>query len=829
MRRREFLAVASGSLMLAQSRSSPYTICLSHDASPSERRSAGELQFHLEKMCGARLPIATGNDPPSGPLILLGRSSMLERLGFRIPFEELGPEGFVLKTLGPHVAIAGGRQRGTMYGVSEFLERLGCRWYALDCTVIPERSTLRVPALDVMEKPAFEYREILIKEATEKDWAARNRLNGNFAELDESTGGKVLFEPFVHSFYALVPPARYFASHPEYYALVNGERRAERAQLCLTNPDMTRIAIESALSWIAGKPQAAIISVSTNDADGPCECDNCRKVEADEGAHSGLLLRFVNSVAEAVAVKHPDKLIETLAYRHTEAPPLKVRPAPNVRVRLALSGPCQAHPYEQCPHDRYAMEFLKSWGKVADRIYIWHYMTNFHQALEPYPNLDELTADLAMYRRNHVVGLFLQGSYSKGGGSHLADLRSYLLAKLLWNPDRPAQPIIAEFLGAYYGAASGRMQDYLDLVHREVRPAPRGFGKSIYMYAGPQFEPDFLPRARNLLAQAEAVVQGSGPAMDRRLRKVKLSTESVDLFQSMRLVLHKDRFGPVDLDGFWKKWERFVAEAKALGITEWYEAVPRETSEEEYRKFIRNYRIRVIENDRCRVVVAPEFGGRVISIENKRSGINSLRMMEPDERLSGEETLGGLKLLLHPEHYSRRVYPVEWRAEASGNATRMVLLGTCGNGLEAERVLELSATEPALKVRVTVRNQGQQPLPLAIQSRFEVNPGDREHPTVDLVFRKREGGILRRQLLPALGQNYGDDFFRAEERPLGEWGLVNPGTGVQLLNRFRDDQVERCRLWWRGRSRNTVALGVWSPRATLAHGEALAMEIDYVC
>ena len=66
-----------------------------------------------------------------------------------------------------------------------------------------------------------------------------------------------------------------------------------------------------------------------------------------------------------------------------------------------------------------------------------------------------------------------------------------------------------------------------------------------------------------------------------------------------------------------------MAEAKNLGITEWYELVPIETCEKECRKVIRNYDIRVIENDQCRVVAAPEFGGRIISIANKKSGKNS--------------------------------------------------------------------------------------------------------------------------------------------------------------------------------------------------------------
>ena len=51
---------------------------------------------------------------------------------------------------------------------------------------------------------------------------------------------------------------------------------------------------------------------------------------------------------------------------------------------------------------------------------------------------------------------------------------------------------------------------------------------------------------------------------------------------------------------------------------------------------------------------------------------------------------------------------------------------------------------------------------------------------------------------------------------------------MQLINRITDNQVERCRFWWRGRSRNTVALGAWSPKRLLAPGDTLTFETSYL-
>lgn len=829
MRRRDFLAAApAGALLLADGRESPYTICLSDDASPSERRGARELQWHVEQMCGAKLKIAAESERPAGPLILVGQSRVLDRLGIPIAFENLGSEGFVLKTSGPHVVIAGGRKRGTMYGVSEFLEKLGCRWYAPDCTHVPKRAKLQVPALDQVQKPSFEYREILVKEATNKDWAARNRTNGHFSELDESTGGKFIIEPFVHSFYAIIPPATYASAHPEYFALVNGERRFERAQLCLSNPEVLRIAIETVFRWIREHPEAAVYSVSPNDADAPCECPSCRRVEQEEGAHSGLLLRFVNAIADEVARKHPDKLVETLAYRYSEPAPKKIRPRPNVRVRLALSGVCEAHPFGQCRPNDHPVGLLKAWSRVTDQIYVWHYMTNFHQTLEPHPNLDELSANIGYYRRHGVTGLFLQGPYSKGGGGELAELRNYLCAKLLWNPEADAQAIIREFTGAYYGPAAQAMRQYIDRAHHEVRLPPRGRGQSLYMYAGPDFAPDFLPRAHKLFEEMESVTKRpEATTFARRVKKAKLAIESVELFKAKRFVLEGDKFGPADLRDFWARYDRFIQAARSFGMTEIYENVPFEAMDREYRRYVKSYPTAVVENSWLRVTAVPGFYGRIVSLIDKRSGQNILRMPEPDDRLNSTEVLGGLVLLAHPDFYSRTHYESEWTVESNDGVRELILRGVCSNGLALQRTLRLSPQAPVVETVTIVRNQGKTPLPVTLQSRAEINPGDRENPRIDFAFPSRGGAAVRKRILPQVAANYGDEFYRDGERPAGEWSLINPPGNFTLTNLFADDQVERCRFWWRGRRRNTIALSVWSPRRTLAPGETLTFRTDY--
>lgn len=826
MRRRDFLSLsATAPLALAQDGRTPYSVCLSRDASPSERRAAAELRSFVRQMCRAELPVMHDGETADGPLILLGQSERLDRLGLDVPYAKLGAEGFVLKTAGPHVVIAGGRKRGTMYGAYALLEKLGCRWYARDCTRIPRVQNLVLPPLDETQTPAFEYREVFITEAFDRDWAARNRTNGHFTHLDDSTGGKITYYPFGHSFHAIVPPERYFATHPEYFALVNGERRAERAQLCLTHPDVLRIGIETVRRWIAEHPEATIFSVSQNDADAWCECGRCQRIEQEEGAPIGPILHYVNAIAEAIAPKHPDKLIDTFAYRYSEKPPLKVRPHPNVRVRLALSGACQGHPYERCPRNRYLMEYLRSWARVTGRLYVWHYMTNFHQYQAPYPNFDELAADLAMYRRHGTVGLFLQGAFAPGGGGELAELRSYVLARLLWNPALDAGKIIREFLGAYYGPAAPAMREYLDWMHVEVREPPRGLGKPIYLYRGPHFRPTFVPGARKLFARMRADT-ADAPDFAPRVAKAELSVDWAELFAAKRFVVQPHGYGPADPVFFWTKFEAWTARARAFGITSTFEGLPLDEMEREYRRFVKIHQIAVLENRLLRAVVVPSYHGRIVSLENRGIGCNAVRESYPEERFTGMEMLGGIVLLLHPDFYTRPRFEPEWSVE-SNTGTEMGLRGECENGLRVWRRLWLDAESPLLMTSTTVTNASAAPVAVTLHSRADANPGDPENPTIDFAFTPRRGAVVRKTLVPPIAENQGDEFFRGDQKPDGEWRLINSSLGFTLANTFPFEQVERCRMWWRGRKQNPFSIGLWSPRRTLQPGESLSLDAGY--
>ena len=72
-------------------------------------------------------------------------------------------------------------------------------------------------------------------------------------------------------------------------------------------------------------------------------------------------------------------------------------------------------------------------------IRIWDYTTQFTNFLAPFPNIRTLQPNIKFFRDNHAKWIFEQHSSNP---SELFALRSYLTAKLLWNPDNDANEII---------------------------------------------------------------------------------------------------------------------------------------------------------------------------------------------------------------------------------------------------------------------------------------------------------------------------------------------------------------------------------------------------
>lgn len=278
-------------IVLTEKGLSPYRIVLPSAATAHEEKAAGILQKYLLEISGAALPILNAEQHRSKYEILLGQNDRLDDLGAGIDFNALGEDGFTIKTDSLRLIIAGGSDRGTLYGVYTFLENyLGCRMYSPSVKVIPKIDRITLGKTNDTQIPAIGFRDTHYRVTWDAEYTDWHKL-----DHDES-GRRTDWGMWVHTFNALVPPEIHYDEHPEYYAMVKGKRIP--TQLCLTNHDVLRITVQNLRKMIAKQPNARYWSVSQNDNREYCTCENCKAIDDREGSPSGSIISFVNLVAD---------------------------------------------------------------------------------------------------------------------------------------------------------------------------------------------------------------------------------------------------------------------------------------------------------------------------------------------------------------------------------------------------------------------------------------------------------------------------------------------------------------------------------------------------
>ncbi len=505
-----------GQYVLFSEGATEYSIALDMNASDSERWAAQELQSWLGKISNAYFPIIEYNDERFDSW---GAVHKIIYVGYGKPVAELTSyaepeyrdESFRYLNKDSNIFIFGGKQRGTMYGVFSFLENeLGCRWYTPTVELIPQKKTFSFDTLIYEDGPGIQVRNDFYYLAFDPVWAARNKMNGRHSgglAVHTQPGGVESYWK-VHTFYYFMPPDEFFEDHPEYFSLKDGKRItdraeswAERGQLCLSNKDVLKIITERLIEEIKQHPGHRIYSVSQNDWRNPCECDQCQAiVERYGGEESGILLWFVNQVADKIKAIYPEKLVGTLAYQYTRSAPDKIRPLDNVVIRLCPIEACVAHPLESCPHNQSFMKDLEDWAAISPQLFIWDYVVNFARYIMPYPNFQVLQPNIQTFRDNKAIGIMEQAAYQDRGGE-FSELKSYLISKLLWNPDADADAIIDDFFSGYYKRSGKYIKEYFDLVQGLVKP-----NTHIYIrlkWDDPLFSDEFVERSLDILDQAK--------------------------------------------------------------------------------------------------------------------------------------------------------------------------------------------------------------------------------------------------------------------------------------------------------------------------------------
>ena len=378
----------------------------------------------------------------------------------------------MIRTVGERLVIAGGPLRGNMYGVYGFLEdHLGCRWFAPGVSRIPKSPRLAIGPIDDRQVPALEYREPYVDECFDGDWCARNRMNSSIARLEEKHGGKVKFcRRLAHTFSVARAAGEVLQRASRVF--LAGQRPAawtDTPQLCCTNPDVIRICTEAIRELMRRQPEARCFPCRRTIATTIASARTARSWPSRKTRRWGRCCNWSIAWPRAWRRSFPTRSWRRWPTSGPGIRPSTMRPRPNVVIRLCSIECCFSHPLATCDSEanKAFRADIEAWAKIAPRLWVWDYTTDFANYLLPFPNQRVLGPNIRFFVAHNVKGIFEEDTYD----TPTANLRRW--ADTSWPsasgiPNYDANRAINEFLDGYYGKAAAPIRAYIDLLHDHV-------------------------------------------------------------------------------------------------------------------------------------------------------------------------------------------------------------------------------------------------------------------------------------------------------------------------------------------------------------------------
>ncbi len=438
-------------LPLAENGTSDYVIVRSASASGEEIHAAEVFHSYFKQITGAKLPIVTDDTPAVLHEIVIGRTNRETEGAF--DRDELGEDGFIVKTEAGKLWLIGGSGLSTEYAVYGFLEdHLGCRFYTQEFEKVPSTPTISLEIAEDKQIPVFNSRTMYYEPAGyDPEFRLKRKVNDGDGYV-QAVG--------IHSLPGLAGTG-------------DGDKGPDP---CLTSEETFNTVMASLRAALDAKPGSNYVSVSQCDGgiETFCHCDACM-ARVEEYGWSGHYLLFVNRVAEALAAEYPGVTVHTFAYGDTATlpPPKKeMRAADNVLIQIC-TGACGVHALGECTAGGVDFgEVFDGWSKVSQNLYIWDYCICYNCYLVPYPGFSAYLGDYNLFGNSGVTKIFELGPNSRSGKYGEFDyLRTYLIRRLAWDPlmtEEEYYGYMDEYLEDWYGPGWRHIRDFITFSEEAV-------------------------------------------------------------------------------------------------------------------------------------------------------------------------------------------------------------------------------------------------------------------------------------------------------------------------------------------------------------------------
>ncbi len=574
---------------------SDYKIVYPDKASECVEFAANELSTFIEESTGCKIEVVTDKDlqvAKYSRFISVGETSLWKDFEYTADLDELNYDGFRILFNNNVICISGARDRGTLYGVYDFLERyIGVKFYTADYTYVPKIESVSVPKKDITEIPAFQLRSYYSGDIFDDPlFAARSRMVAFAGDEIAEYGYNIKYDfedPIHNSIYLLTTD--YFNEHPEFYMEENGIRTPK--DICWSNgikddgtldEDMelstVKIVIEAVKQMAIDNPTARYFMIGQMDTTNTyCRCDTCNRIKTKYGLnYSANLIRFLNVVAREMKKWGEENGREinmvTFAYTYSEQPPVEREPdgsfsrvddqvvcEDNLYVRIATANGNLYYANNDPRQTAYANTF-NGWASICDNFMIWDYVTNFREFHTYIPCFRTLVDNYRYYRDIGVEYVMSQAEYVEND-SWQAKVKTWIASKLMWNPDLELSALLDEFLVGYYGKYAPSVKEMIDIYEDrisfflssdEFRPSMVMGGIGTHMHFKYSSWPiQILERAENIMQKAvDAVDTDAELSEDEKLAMKKRLVTVLVTPKRMIWQNYKSYYGEEGYEGY---------------------------------------------------------------------------------------------------------------------------------------------------------------------------------------------------------------------------------------------------------------------------------------
>jgi hypothetical protein len=498
------------------------TIVTAASPTGNARLAAAELRKYIEKMSGASLPVVTDEAPPSGPLVLVGRSRMTERIsGLAIPSgrtKDLREEGFAIRASGDRLVLAGNDEPpylGTRYAVVELLHRLGVRWFLPGeiGEVVPRSADVSVSPLDLVERPSFPLRNFW-EHARDRmgeecaEWKVHNKMN--------PTAQDAFGVPGDGSITNFLPADQ--GAHPDWFALDRDGKRL-KDHPCTTSEGMIAAVTERVKA--RARKGEKVTAFAPVDGNPRCWCGRCAAIgngfdgygsndrdPVPEASASNEWFHFVGRILAEVNREFPDHIVATNGYANRDIPPelppeVPFNPAKTLTVMFANICACTIHAYDdpKCWQMRRQGQMVRRWCTLSDKVWIYDY--NYTMLVgkgTPTPMVHRIRRNIPLLSEWGLIGFHDQ---EESDWSHCGVPTRIVRARLEWDVRADVDAVLRDYFEKWFGPAAGPMAEYHGALEDAFEKAPQHAHEDVIL---PSIYSDAL------LARLDRAMEAAGKA-----------------------------------------------------------------------------------------------------------------------------------------------------------------------------------------------------------------------------------------------------------------------------------------------------------------------------